>query len=140
MTRSFHKVKAIVYYIISLATKSDHNNKVVVSTPNSCIFNNNVVAVLTLTGIIKSVVTGQAPVTLELRNTPGKKHIQTKGGTLVYHSWRSSCLRQKHIKSEIGSQPTMCQVHTGAYVSLLAPGKPTIPLATLENLPRIYYT
>ena len=26
-------------------------------------------------------------------------------------------------KSEIGSQPTMCQVHTGAYVSLLAPGK-----------------
>ena len=26
-------------------------------------------------------------------------------------------------KSEIRSQPTMCQVHTGAYVSLLAPGK-----------------
>ena len=26
-------------------------------------------------------------------------------------------------KSEIGSQPTMCQVHTGAYVSLLAPGQ-----------------
>ena len=27
-------------------------------------------------------------------------------------------------KSEIGSQPTMCQVHTGgAYISLLAPGK-----------------
>ena len=26
-------------------------------------------------------------------------------------------------KSEIGSQSTMCQVHTGAYVSLLAPGK-----------------
>ena len=33
------------------------------------------------------------------------------------------CLHQKHIKSEIGSQPTMCQVHTGAYVSLLAPRK-----------------
>ena len=31
-----------------------------------------VVDVLTLTRIIKSVVTGQAPVTLELRNTPGK--------------------------------------------------------------------
>ena len=30
--------------------------------------------VLTLTRIIKSVVTGQAPVTLEWRNTPGKKH------------------------------------------------------------------
>ena len=26
-------------------------------------------------------------------------------------------------KSGIGSHPTMCQVHTGAYVSLLAPGK-----------------
>ena len=34
-----------------------------------------------------------------------------------------SCLRQKHIQSEIGSQPTMCQVRPGAYVSLLAPGK-----------------
>ena len=34
---------------------------------------NSVVAVLTLTRIIKSVVTGQAPVTLELRNAPGKK-------------------------------------------------------------------
>ena len=33
-----------------------------------------VVVVLTLTRIIKSVVTGQAPVTLELRNTPGKTH------------------------------------------------------------------
>ena len=32
------------------------------------------VAVLTLTRTIKSVVTGQAPVTLELRNTPGKKN------------------------------------------------------------------
>ena len=35
------------------------------------------VVVLTLTRIIKSVVTGQAPVTLKLRNTPGKKHKQT---------------------------------------------------------------
>ena len=26
-------------------------------------------------------------------------------------------------KSEFGSRPTMCEVHTGAYVSLLAPGK-----------------
>ena len=33
-----------------------------------------VVVVLTFTRIIKSVVTGQAPVTLELRNTPGAKH------------------------------------------------------------------
>ena len=33
-----------------------------------------VVVVLTLTRIIKSVVTGQAPVSLELRNTRGKTH------------------------------------------------------------------
>ena len=26
-------------------------------------------------------------------------------------------------KSEIGSQSTTCQVHTGAYVSLLTPGE-----------------
>ena len=43
-------------------------------------------------------------------------------------------------KSEIGSRSSMCQAHTGAYVSLLAPGKPTKPLATQERLPRIYYT
>ena len=34
----------------------------------------------------------------------------------------------------------MCQVHTGTYVSILAPEKPTIPLATQERLSRIYYT
>ena len=44
-----------------------------------------VVVVLTLTRKIKSVVTGQAPVTLELRNTPGKTHT-TQGGTRMYHS------------------------------------------------------
>ena len=36
------------------------------------------VVVLTLTRITKFVVTGQAPVTLELRNTPEKKHKQPK--------------------------------------------------------------
>ena len=45
-----------------------------------------VVVVLALTRIIKSVVTGQAPVILELRNTPDEKHKQTKGGTRIYHS------------------------------------------------------
>ena len=47
-----------------------------------------VVVVLTLTRIIKSAVTGQAPVTPELRNTPGEKHIQTESGTptSLYHS------------------------------------------------------
>ena len=37
-----------------------------------------VVVVLTSTRIIKSVVTGQAPVTLGWRNTPGKEHKQPK--------------------------------------------------------------
>ena len=45
-----------------------------------------VVVVLTLTRIIiKSVVTGQAPVTLDLRNTPRKKTQTTQGGTRIYH-------------------------------------------------------
>ena len=45
-----------------------------------------IVVVLTLTRIIKSVVTGQAPVTPKLSNTPEKEHKQTKGGTRIYHS------------------------------------------------------
>ena len=69
-----------------------------------------VVVVLTLSRIVKSVVTGQAPVIPELTNTPGRKHKQTKGGTRIYRSLRNSCLRQKHKKREIGSQPAMCQV------------------------------
>ena len=58
---------------------------------------------------------------------PGKKHKQIKGGARIYHSWRNSCLRQKHIKSGIGSQATMCQIHTGAiqlyqhYYSIIGP-------------------
>ena len=36
-----------------------------------------IVVILTLTRIIMFVVTGQAPVTLELRNTPGKTNKQT---------------------------------------------------------------
>ena len=39
-----------------------------------------VVVVLALTRIIKSVVTGQAPVTLELRNTPGKNTVVRVSG------------------------------------------------------------
>ena len=45
----------------------------------------HVVVVLTLTRTINSVLTGQAPVTLELRNTPGNRHTQTKGGTRIHH-------------------------------------------------------
>ena len=35
--------------------------------------------------LIKSVVTGQAPVTLELTNTPGEKYKRTRSGTRIYH-------------------------------------------------------
>ena len=45
-----------------------------------------VAVVLTLARIVKFVVTGQAPVTLELRNTPGKKHT-TQGGTRTDYSY-----------------------------------------------------
>ena len=80
---------------------------------------------MTFTRTTKSVVTGQAPVTLELRNTSGKKHKQTKGGTRIpgISQLTQFMPPPETCKSEIGSQPTMCQVHTGAYVSLLAPGK-----------------
>ena len=36
-----------------------------------------------------------------------KNKKTTEGGTRIYHSWHNSYLRQKHIQSEIGSQPTM---------------------------------
>ena len=40
----------------------------------------SVSSLITLTRTIKPMVTGQAPVTLEWKNTPGKKHKQTKKG------------------------------------------------------------
>ena len=98
--------------------------------------------VLTLTRIIKSVVTGQAPVTLELRNTLGENTNYPK----VVHAYitadatRASARNIETHNSEIESQPTMRQVHTGAYASLLPTKKPTIPLAIQERRPRIYYT
>ena len=77
--------------------------------------------VSTLTRIIKSVVTGQAPVTLELRNTAGKN---TNQRWYTHISQLTQFMPPPETyKSEIGSQPTMCQVHIGAYGSLLAPGK-----------------
>ena len=68
------------------------------------------------------MVTGQAPVTLELRNTPGRNTHNPRWYTHI------SQLTQfvpppETYKSEIGSQSTMCQVHAGAYVSLLTPGE-----------------
>ena len=81
-----------------------------------------VVVVLTLTRIIKSVVTGQAPVTLELRNTPGKSTHNPRWYTHISQLMQFMPSPETY-KSEIGSQSTMCQVHAGAYVSLLTPGE-----------------
>ena len=80
-----------------------------------------VVVVLTLTRIIKSVVTGQAPVTLELRNnTPGKNTHNPRWYTNISQLTQFMPPPETY-KSEIGSQSTMCQVQAGACVSLLTP-------------------
>ena len=81
-----------------------------------------VVDVLTLTRIIKPVVTGQAPVTLELRNTPSKNTHNPRWYTHISQLTQFMPPPEAY-KSEIGSQSTMCQVHAGAYVSLLTPGE-----------------
>ena len=81
-----------------------------------------VVGVLTLTRTIKSVVTGQAPVTLELRNTPGKTPDNPRWYTHVSQLTQFMPPPETY-KSEIGSQSTKCQVHAGSYVSLLMPGE-----------------
>ena len=68
------------------------------------------------------MVTGLVPVTLEQRNTLGKNTNNPR-----WYTHKSQLTKfmpsPETYKSEIGSHPTMCQVHTGAYVSLLAPGK-----------------
>ena len=83
-----------------------------------------VAVVLTLTRIIKSVVTTQAPVTLELRDTPGEKHNNPRWYPHISQLTQFMTPPETYkIKSKIGSQPTMCQVHTVAYVSLLTHGE-----------------
>ena len=62
--------------------------------------------------IIKSVVTGQALVTLELRNTPGNKHKTNQRWYTHISQLTRFMPPPETYKSEIGSQPTMCQVHT----------------------------
>ena len=67
------------------------------------------------------MVTGQAPVTLELRNTPGKNTHNPRWYTHISQLTQFTPPPETY-KSEIGSQSTMCQVQAGAYVSLLTPG------------------
>ena len=100
-----------------------------------------VVVVFTLlTRIIKSVVTGQAPVTLELRNTPRKNTHNPRWYTHISQLTQFMPPPETY-KSEIGSQYLRCArsrpVHTSHYSRL---EKPNIPIATQGRLPRIYYT
>ena len=81
-----------------------------------------VVVIRTLTPIIKSVVTGQAPVTLGLRNTPGK-NTNTQRWYAHISQLTQFMPPPETYKSEIEGRATMCQAHTGACVSLAAPGK-----------------
>ena len=94
------------------------------------------VVVLTLTRIIKSVVTGQAPVTVELRNTPGKNTIKPK---VVHACITADAIHAstRNMKVKSGVSLLRCArsvlVHTSHYSRL---EKSTIPLATQEKLPR----
>ena len=96
-----------------------------------------VVVVLTLTRIIKSVVTGQAPVTLELKNTPGKNTHNPRWYTHISQLTQFMPPPETY-KSEIGSQSTMyvpgpgrcIRLTTHAWRNQIFQGR----------LPRIYYT
>ena len=60
-----------------------------------------VVVVIALTRIFKSVVTGQAPVTLELSNTRGKTQTNQRWYTHI-SQLTQFMLHQKHIKAKSG--------------------------------------
>ena len=70
------------------------------------------------------MVTRQAPVTLEPGKIPEKK-TQTNQRWFTHNTAQPTQFMppRETCKCENGSQPTTCQVHTGAYVSLLAPWK-----------------
>ena len=100
-----------------------------------------VAVVLTLTRIFKSVVTGQAPVTLEWRNAPGKK-TQTKAKVVhantTADATHASARNVQNVESEVSlrcARPIL--VHTSHYSRLKIP---TTPVATQKILPGIYYT
>ena len=65
-----HRVLCTFVYSLGVFNHNPNTASYIIRTRQ--VFSTVVVVVLTLTRIIKSVVTGQAPVTLELRNTPGK--------------------------------------------------------------------
>ena len=72
------------------------------------------------------MVTGQALSHSGAEEYPREKHEQKQRWYTHTSQLTQFMPPPETYKSEIGSQPTTCQVHTGAYVSLLAPGNPTI--------------
>ena len=89
--------------------------------------------------IIKSAVTGQALVTLELRNTPGKKHKpKVVHAYITADAINASGRSIQKVKSGVSLRcARSILLHTSHYSRL---EKPTIRLATQKRLPRIYYT
>ena len=91
---------------------------------SSLIFFSFFFVVLALTCIIKSVVAGQAPVILELRNTPGIKHKQTNRWYTYISQLTQFIPPPETYKVKSGvSLRCVRSMLTGAYISLLAPGK-----------------
>ena len=107
-----------------------------------------VVVVLTVTRTIKSVVTGQAPLTMELRNIAGKKHKP-----MVVHayitadaykvsckvSYKISCLRQEHVKVESRVSLLRCARSVLVHTSHYSPGKTNFRSPPKKRLPRTWY-
>ena len=95
------------------------------------------VVVRTLTRTIKSMVTGQAPVTLEWKNTPGKKYKQTKSGTRIYHSWSNPCrvsgIKETKLLSVILNDVPPSRVRPGLEDVILPPRR----FATENSVPKI---
>ena len=92
--------------------------------------------VLTFTRIIKSGVTGQAPVTLKWKNTPGKDTSNPKvvHAYIIAEAIHESAKKYKQMNSEVSLRAR--QAHTGTYVSILALEKPTTPHTTQGTQPK----
>ena len=91
-----------------------------------------VVVVLTLTRIIKSVVPGQIPVTLKLRNNPGKKHKQTKACMYVV----LSVTHKKNTSTAAKHQPDISYSNRAALAAAAAAAAAHGQSRAEQDLPR----
>ena len=66
------------------------------------------------------MVTGQAPVRLEWKNVQGKKRNKPKAVQVCLAAKAfAGKIEGKMYENDMGSQPTVCQVHTGTFDMLL---------------------